>query len=326
MAPFEVDVAARLARAERDPEDARVLERHRAGQGGHVAVVDHLERHAELVAQSQEQVVDFVKALLRHAAEERRDHRPVVDDDAGRAAADGVEPRQLRARQLQRRADVPVVVVRIGLARRLPDDLFAEDRLAVDDGRHLHVRSPEVEADPAAVEVAPQRLAGLARRRDLAGAAGDDRERPAVHLLAHEAVVERPGAVGRVRPRDVLADRRRPANRHLPAAARPQEELHEALGVDEVGFRARMAVGKRHGLESRHGAVRPLQADHERHALARRSHFAPERPVGQRRGSELGFQRWNERRRDESECRRHGIPHEAKPAVFLMTSSITSEK
>ena len=38
---------------------------------------------AEFAAQPQEEVVHFVKALLWHAAEERRDHGAVVDDHAG---------------------------------------------------------------------------------------------------------------------------------------------------------------------------------------------------------------------------------------------------
>ena len=47
----------------------------------------------------------------------------------------------------------------IGLLDRLPHDLFAEDRLAVDDGRHLQVRRAEIEPDAAAVQMAAERLA-----------------------------------------------------------------------------------------------------------------------------------------------------------------------
>ena len=51
-----------------------------------------------------------------------------------------------------------VVVGRVGLLDRLPHDLLAEDRLAVDHRRHLEVGRAEVEADAAAVEVAAQGL------------------------------------------------------------------------------------------------------------------------------------------------------------------------
>ena len=42
----------------------------------------------------------------------------------------------------------------VRLLDRLPHDLLAEDRLPVDDGRHLHVRGAQVEADAAAIQVA----------------------------------------------------------------------------------------------------------------------------------------------------------------------------
>jgi len=41
------------------------------------------------------------------------------------------------------------------VARRIPPDLLAEDDLAVDHGRGLAVAGAQVEADPAALEMAP---------------------------------------------------------------------------------------------------------------------------------------------------------------------------
>ena len=98
------------------------------------------------------------------------------------------------------------MVVRVGLLARLPDDLLAEDRLAVDHRGDLAVGGAQVEADAAAVQVAAQRLAALARRGHFGSVAGHDGERVRVDLLAHEVVIELARAVRRVDPGDVLAD------------------------------------------------------------------------------------------------------------------------
>ena len=48
-------------------------------------------------------------------------------------------------------AVIRVVIGWVGLLDRLPDDLVAEDRLAVDHGRNLQVGCAQVEADAIAV-------------------------------------------------------------------------------------------------------------------------------------------------------------------------------
>ena len=91
------------------------------------------------------------------------------------------------------------MVLRVGLLARLPDHLFAVDRLAIDHRADLAVGGAQVEADAAAVQVAPERLAGLAGRRDIfRGVTGNDREGLFVDLLAHEVVVELARAAGGV--------------------------------------------------------------------------------------------------------------------------------
>ena len=78
----------------------------------------------------------------RDAAEQRGHHRPVVDDHAGRTPSDGVEPGHL-----PRRVPPPRRCAGSGRSgpsgRSAPTHLIAEDRLAVDHGRHLHVRCAE---------------------------------------------------------------------------------------------------------------------------------------------------------------------------------------
>ena len=65
---------------------------------------------------------------------------------------------------------------------RVPEDLLAEHDLAVDHGGGLAVAGAEIEADPAAVEVAAQRDRGLALGRELGLRDADDLERDAEQL------------------------------------------------------------------------------------------------------------------------------------------------
>ncbi|MEZ4767990.1 MAG: hypothetical protein R2844_06125 [Caldilineales bacterium] len=243
------------------PRIAIVLQRHGAGQRGNVAVVNHLQRHAELVADTQEHAADLVIAVGRNAAEERGNHRPVVHVDAGRAAADCVQPRQLALRQSQRSDDALVVVGRVGLLHRLPDDLVAPYRLPVEHGRHFEVGRAQVEADAAAVQVAAERLAGFLLRRRLVGRAGDDCERPLVDGLAHEVIVESPRPVRRVNAADVVSNARRPAHRDLPAAPGPEQELDQPLGVGQVGSGAPVVFGEGNGVKPRDGSIGAFQRD-----------------------------------------------------------------
>ena len=160
-----IHVAGRLAGAHRDAQHRVFAERHGAGQRRHFAVVHDLQRHAQFLADAQEHAGDLlVEVLLRHAAEERGHAHAVVDVDAGGAAADGVQARQLRGGAADGVQDALVVVVRIALVARVPDHLLAEDGFAVDHGAGLAVAGAQVEADAAAVQVAPERHGGFLLR------------------------------------------------------------------------------------------------------------------------------------------------------------------
>ncbi len=150
----------------------------------------------QLLLDAQEHVLDLAEALGRDAAEEGGHHGAVVDVDAGRAAADGIHPGQFGGGRLEGGHDLAVVILGVGVLARLPDDLFAEDRLAIHHRADLAVGCAQVEADPAAVQVAAEGFAGLAGRRHFRRIAGDDREGLLVDLLAHEEVVELALALG----------------------------------------------------------------------------------------------------------------------------------
>ena len=174
------DVAGGGAGAERDAENRVGAERHRAGERGHLAVVHHLERHVVPRSPHLEEEVlhPRVEQVVRHAAKERAGLDPVVDVDAGGAAADGVDARQVRGRLVQRVHDPVEVVLRVRLVVRIPHRLVAEDDPAVDDRRDLAIAAAEIEADAAALEMAAERLACRSARpagRACARPRADDR-------------------------------------------------------------------------------------------------------------------------------------------------------
>ena len=208
-APIGGDVAARGAGAERDPQHPAAVHRHRSHQGGDVAVIRDVER--DVVPGMLEVAKDVPHALLegvgRHAPEQRGELHLVVDVDAGRAAADGVDARQVLGRPVQRIHDPVPVVLRVGLVVGIPFGLLAPDDAAVDDRRHLAVAAPEIEADAAAVEV-PAELGGrrslrrqLVRRHHL--------DRVTVDALADDLRVEAAGRACRENARAALRPERR---------------------------------------------------------------------------------------------------------------------
>src|SRR5688500_13448887 len=77
---------------------------------------------------------------------------------------------------------------------RIPNRLFAEHNLAVDDGGDFAIAAPEIEADAATVQVAAERFGHCLARREIAR--GDDFNRVVVNLLPDQVRVEFAG--GRV--------------------------------------------------------------------------------------------------------------------------------
>ncbi len=64
------DVTGGLAGTHRQAEHGIVVQRHRPGQGGDLAVIHHFQWHAECLADAQEQVADLVEAFIGDAAEQ----------------------------------------------------------------------------------------------------------------------------------------------------------------------------------------------------------------------------------------------------------------
>jgi hypothetical protein len=125
--------------------------------------------------------------------------------------------------ELQGVPDPFEVVVRVGLEIGIPLDLLGEDHFAVDQSGALAIRAAEVEPDPTAAKVAPQ--------RQVRGALGwetrlvDDRERQgALEKFADKVSVKRADAAGDILTAKRLGQggRQRAAEQYFVAAAGPQ--------------------------------------------------------------------------------------------------------
>ena len=176
----------RLAGPHGQPEQGISADADRARQGGHLAVIQHDERHTRKLLRNLEKNRPHPRfeLFLGDAAEQRRDARLVVDIDARRAAADRIDARQSGRRPLQRIDDPFDVIIDVALKIRVPDDLLAVDGFAVDDRRAFAVRASEVETDPAAVEMAAEPEPDLLRFRRGFIRAADDGERMIVDFFA----------------------------------------------------------------------------------------------------------------------------------------------
>ena len=154
------------------------------------------------------------------------------------------------------------MIAGVGLRTRLPDDLFAVDRLAVNHRRNLAVGCAQVKADPAAVQVAAQRPAAFGGGRHFVRRAYHDGEGVLVNFLAHKVIVKLPRARRRIDLLNVLSDVGRPAHIDLPAAALPEQKLHKALGILQVGFGVGMPIWKDGGLKAGQSATFALNSQH----------------------------------------------------------------
>jgi hypothetical protein len=138
----------------------------------------------------------------------------------------------MRGGLLQRVHDAVEVILRIRLVVGIPFRLVAEHDAAVDDGGGLAIAAAEVEADPAPVQMPPQRLGDRPLRRQIART--HDLERAIEHPLADQVRVESTsGGVAVVRGQ-LGGGHRRPVDVDAPAAARPEKELDEPLEVGGV--------------------------------------------------------------------------------------------
>ena len=205
-AALGVQETRRLARTHRDAQHGACLQRHRASERSHVAVVGDFQWHTPFLTQVEEQWPDFPRERLRrHPAEERRDHHFVINVNARRTAADGVHPWQMFRRELQAIVDFPVMPVGVGLNARVPGNFRREYRFTVVHRGELVIARSQVEADPAAVQMPAQRHGRFAGDRRLPVVNSLYHERLFVNLL-HQFHVERPCATARIDLRDVIAN------------------------------------------------------------------------------------------------------------------------
>ena len=115
--------------------------------------------------------------------------------------------------------------------------------------------------------------------------------------------------LGRVGLAQVVADAARAADVGLPAAPLPEQELEQALGVAQVGGRARVASGKtRVSKRDRPPSARssPITSGSP---PPEASHLVAEGAVGEHGGTEVGVERRDDPGRDQGERLGHdGLP------------------
>ena len=101
-----------------------------------------------------------MKNVGRHASEKRGHFNPVIHVHTRRAAANGIDPRQVRGSFLEGIHDAIIMVLRIGLGTWVPNRFLAKNDSAVNNGGHFAVATPQIKADTAAIKV-PSKLPGL---------------------------------------------------------------------------------------------------------------------------------------------------------------------
>ena len=258
--PFlPVHISGGLARAHSDAQHRARVQAHGSGQGGHVAVVRHCQRHVpDFLRRPQIDALDLFKPLLRHLDEQGADHGPVVHDHAGRTDADGVHPRHLGRRRFEGFHDALILVVRILAQLREPDHLFAVDRFPVDHRRDLPVGASGVKADPASAQMAAQADGLLALGREMLPVAQQDLKGFLVHRF-HEVGVKRPLSAPAEMLPDLLSQLVAAAEIDPVSAHAVQQELDRPLQPAEVRF---LPLSVPHlQMEHAHPALFPLHRD-----------------------------------------------------------------
>ena len=139
------------------------------------------------------------------------------------------------------------MVFRIGLVARIPRELLGEHNLAALERRDLEVGRAEVETDAVTVCVVLDDNLALVHDGHLLVGHNNDLERLAVEIL-EEVVVELARPLRGVVLRDRLHNPVRTGEIELPAASRPQHELHATLNEmhNERTCRRLYVAGKIH--------------------------------------------------------------------------------
>src|SRR5262249_23029144 len=151
---FLVDVPAGEARAHRDAENGLVVQAHGPGERRHIAIVGDFDGHvAPLFGDIEVERLDVLVELIGwHLAEQGCDAGLVVDVDAGRADADGVDAGHVLGGATDRIIDAVEVVLRIAIDLRLPHDFAGENLFAVNDRSRFSIAASGVESDAATFE------------------------------------------------------------------------------------------------------------------------------------------------------------------------------
>ena len=290
MLPCGVTYPAATLVPMRVAEDRVRLHGHGAGERRHLAVVHDLEGHpAPPLLQRAEDAADVaVEVGLGDSAVERAHPGLVVDVDAGRAAPDRVDAREVGRRPPERVVDALEVVPGVLLEVGVPDHLVREHHLAVDHGGALAVGAAEVEADPAAVEVASEGLRRLAHGRELLRRL--DPDRLPEHAATHQVPVERAEALLPVRGGEHARHRVAALDQDRAAALLPEQELDQPLDVLAVERGVRRGRGQDARLVGERGPVPADERYPQVHGAPRGAHPRVVRAVPQHGGKEVGVE------------------------------------
>ena len=228
---LHVHIAAGLAGAHGDAQNAVLAKAHGAGQRGHVAVVAYGQRHvADFLRGADIDVLDILLVVLRsHLEEQRGAHGVVVDVHARAAHADGVHAGHLGGGGLHGANDAVKVIGRVGLGLGEPDDLLAVDAFAVDDGGYFAVASARIKADAAAVQVAADGRGGVLAGRGLGGRGGIAYLKGMLINVRHEIRVKGARATLAVLRLHTLVYGFAARDGHAEAAVYPQHALDHAF-------------------------------------------------------------------------------------------------
>ena len=255
--------------------------RHRPGERRHLAVVDDFERHVvPRLAHLEEEVLDAcVEDIGRHAAEEGACLDPVVDVNAGGAAADRVDPGQMRGSLPERVHDAVEVILGIRLVVRIPHRFVTEDHASIDHRGRLAVAAAEIESDPAAVQVAAEWPGDRAFRRQFA--CGDDLDRMIENPPADEVGIKPARGCRDIVRRERGGKFRRSVDVNPPSAPGPEEKLHQSFDVRVVRRGMRMRGGQYRRFEMEDRAIGLFESEPDRNPGAARGDEPCERTRGE---------------------------------------------
>ena len=154
-----VDITARRTCAHGKAQNPIFSQRHGAGQSRHFAIVHHLKGDIvpRLLDFKKKSPGALIELLRSHTPEKRGNFYHIIQIDPRRAPTDGLNPRQVCRRFLQRIHDALEMILRVRLKIRVPARLLAENHFAINHGGGLAVAAPQIKSNPAAIQVPSER-------------------------------------------------------------------------------------------------------------------------------------------------------------------------